>query len=149
VDLPSLVAALSGLVLLMVALLLYARSGRGSHRAKPGPDGVQEVEIVVLDGYKPDRVLVRDGYSVRLKFTRLEDNECSGRVLFSDFKLERRLPAFRTTVVEFLPPGPGEYLFTCGLGMYQGKLIVRAWSHRSWRRPGRGEASRGVAKHAS
>lgn len=148
-NLPFVVAALCGMALLIVALLLYTRSSRGSQRAKPGPDGVQEIEILVLDGYKPAEVFVREGLPVRLKFTRLEDNECSSRVLFSDFKLERRLPAYRTTAVEFLPPGPGEYLFTCGLGMYRGKMIVLAGSRHAWHRPRRKEGSRGATERAT
>lgn len=109
-----------------LAVLGFTLHGRRRRRARLGRDGVQDQEIVVLDGYTPDVVIVREGIPLRLRFTRLENEECSSRVVFSDFKLDRRLPAYRTTAVEFLPPGRGEYLFTCTQGMYQGKLIVES-----------------------
>ena len=87
---------------------------------------------MVLDGYNPEVAIVREAIPVRLRFTRLEDKECSSRVVFSDFKLDRRLPAYRTTPVEFLPPAQGEYLFTSSMGMYRGKLIVERAARRGW-----------------
>ncbi|MHB0871161.1 MAG: cupredoxin domain-containing protein [Chloroflexota bacterium] len=115
-----------------VALLLMRRNGRRRREARLGPDGVQEMEIVVLEGYNPDVAIVREGFPVRLKFTRLENDECSSRVVFSDFKVDRRLPAYRTTAVEFLPPVRGEYLFTSEMGMYRGRLIVESASRHRW-----------------
>ena len=117
----------------VVALLLLSRKGRQRYRARLSSDGMQEMEIVVLEGYNPSVAIVREGLPVRLKFTRLENNDCSSRVVFSDFRVDRRLPAYRTTAVEFLPPASGEYLFTSDMGMYRGKLIVEAIRrHHRW-----------------
>jgi Cu+-exporting ATPase len=127
------VAALLG-VAGTVALLLSWSKGRSRCRARMGPDGVQEMEIVVLEGYTPNVAIVREGAPVRLKFTRLENDDCSSRVVFSDFKVDRRLAPYRTTAVEFLPPATGEYMFTSAMGMYRGRLIVEpaARRHRWW-----------------
>ena len=120
------VATLVG-ILVVAALVLSALRGR-RHRARVGPDGVQDMEIVVLGGYTPNVAIVREGVPVRLRFTRLEDEDCSSRVVFSDFRVDRRLQPYRTTAVEFLPPSSGEYLFTSSMGMYRGKLIVETAS---------------------
>ncbi len=114
----------------VVALLLFRSKSRRRHQARLASDGVQEMEIVVLECYTPNVAIVREGIPVRLKFTRLEDNDCSSRVVFSDFKVDRRLPPYRTTVVEFLPPASGEYLFTSDMGMYRGRLIVEPAARR-------------------
>ena len=102
---------------------IRARVGRAI-RAFPGEDGVQEVEIVVRGRYRPDKVIVGRGIPVRLLFNRQEDVPCSERVIFSDFQQERWLAPFATTAVQFIPTRAGEFLFTCALGMYQGRLLV-------------------------
>jgi len=103
------------------------------------------MEIVVLDGFKPSTVIVREGIPVRLKFSRLDNAQYSGRVVFSGLRLERRLPPFRSTLVEFLPPQPGEYLFTSDMGMYRGKLIVEKASRGRIKLPWQSGDSEGVA----
>lgn len=94
-------------------------------RAEMVGEGAQELEITVKGGYSPDTIVVRKDTPVRLKFTRKETADCSERVIFADFKVSKKLPANETTVVEFVPDRAGEFPFTCGMGMYQGKLIVQ------------------------
>jgi plastocyanin domain-containing protein len=45
-------------------------------------------------------------------------------VIFGDFGIARDLPAYQTTSVEFTPDKSGEFVFTCGMNMLRGKLIV-------------------------
>lgn len=87
--------------------------------------GAQELEVVVQGGYAPGRIVVRQGVPVRLKFRRLESSSCSERVLFPDFNVSKKLPEGEETVVEFTPDRSGTYTFTCGMGMYQGTLVVQ------------------------
>jgi len=129
------VPAASLVALAVAAFLLFMSRSRHRYRARVAPNGAQEMEIVVLDGYTPSTAIVREGIPVRLKFTRLESNEYSRRVIFSDFKLERRLAPYRTTVVEFTPPSPGEYLFTSDMGMYRGRLVVEPCARKRRRLP--------------
>lgn len=86
--------------------------------------GVQEIKIIVKGGYSPDVVVVRKGQPVRLLFYRDETADCSEQVIFGDFNIARRLPAFETTAIEFTPDRAGEFTFTCGMSMMRGKLIV-------------------------
>ncbi len=123
---PAILLVLSALV----AILLIRSRSRRRQRARLASDGVQEMEIVVLEGYNPNIAIVREGVPVRMKFTRLENSDCSSRVVFSDFKVDRRLAPYRTTTVEFLPTASGEYLFTSAMGMYRGKLIVEPAARR-------------------
>lgn len=86
--------------------------------------GVQEVSITVKGGYSPDVIVVEEGKPVRLNFYRDETSSCSEQVVFGDFGVVKNLPAFKTTAVEFTPRKTGEFLFTCGMNMLRGKLIV-------------------------
>ena len=86
--------------------------------------GVQEIAVTVKGGYSPDTILVQAGKAVRLQFYRDETADCSERVVFEHFGIDRRLPAFETTTIEFTPAEPGEYPFRCGMSMLKGLLVV-------------------------
>lgn len=110
--------------LVVLLFLLWLGLRNPAKRAKANADGVQEIEVVVNGRYTPSTIVVRKGVPVRLNFTRREDNPCSDRVIFSDFHAGARLPAYQTTRIEFVPDKAGDFLFTCAMGMYQGRLIV-------------------------
>src|SRR5581483_2993570 len=107
---------------------------RGAREWRPKPRGwpkrsgqvgnVQEVTVIVKGGYSPDLVQVRQGVPLRIVFDRQESGECTSRVVFPDFALNRSLSAYGQTTVELLPDRAGEFGFACGMNMIHGKLIV-------------------------
>ena len=98
--------------------------GRRGTTTRTGPDGFQEVNVVISGRYRPDRLVVQQGRPVRITFLRLEEDPCSEWVIFSAFGLEMPLPPFRKVTLSFIPDRPGEFLFTCRMGIYRGKLVV-------------------------
>ncbi len=100
--------------------------GGGAGRARLGPDGVQRLDVTVSGRYTPARLVVREGVPARITFLRLEDTPCSAWVVFSAFGLELPLPPYKRVSVTFIPDRPGEYLFTCRMGIYRGTLVVQA-----------------------
>ncbi len=86
--------------------------------------GVQEALVTVKGGYDPDVIVVEAGKPVRLVFLRKEASPCSERVVFKDFNRSSLLPEGERVTVEFTPEKPGEYEFTCQMGMYRGRLVV-------------------------
>ena len=133
-----LVAALLIAVTAMLACLAvdWLRNREEQRRARPNAAGVQELDVRVEGGYHPAVVVVEAGSPVRLNFVRAEDVPYSGRVIFGGLGLERHLSAFATTSIDFVPEEPGEYLFTCELGMYQGWLRVEPEPRRKASWPG-------------
>lgn len=87
--------------------------------------GVQEVRILVKSGYDPDTVLVEAGKPVRLLFYRDETAACSEHVIFDTLGIEKALPAFEATTVEFTPTAPGDYPFRCGMSMLHGRVVAQ------------------------
>ncbi|MGH2954219.1 MAG: heavy metal translocating P-type ATPase [Solirubrobacterales bacterium] len=87
-------------------------------------DEIQEVEIRVKGGYAPDVIRVREGVPLRLVFDRQESGECTERVVFPDFRIGKRLPAFQRTAVELAPERSGRFAFACGMNMVHGELLV-------------------------
>ena len=110
-------------VVAFVVWYFFGERERVAAREREG--GVQEIDIKVGGGgYAPDTVVVRAGRPVRLNFYRDETDSCSEQVVFGDFHVSRRLPAFQTTAVEFTPERAGEFTWTCGMSMMRGRLIV-------------------------
>ncbi|HWP36049.1 MAG TPA: cupredoxin domain-containing protein [Gemmatimonadales bacterium] len=109
----------------------------GSHSA------VQEIRIVVKGGYEPDTVLVEAGRPVRLLFYRDETAQCSERVIFETLGLEKTLPAFETTAVEFTPATPGDYPFRCGMAMLHGRVVAQVGRDGARANLGRGHHKHG------
>ena len=120
-DLLVAAAALGGIVCVN---WYFFFSERKAGEAMTGAGGVQEATVRVKGGYEPAVVRVRAGSPVRLTFERQETSGCSEEVVFPEFGLKRFLPAHRSTTVELLPEKAGEFGFTCGMGMLQGRLVV-------------------------
>ncbi len=97
---------------------------QGGTRAGLATSGYQEAMILVKGGYTPDVIVVQHGKPVRLSFRREETAACSEMVVFGDFGKSAKLPEGEVVPIEFLPEKPGEYEFTCQMGMLRGKLIV-------------------------
>ena len=87
---------------------------------------VQEVNVTVRGGYSPDVIRVRQSVPLRIVFDRQESGECTSRVVFPDFALNRSLPAMARTAVEFTPDRSGRFGFACGMNMVHGTLIVES-----------------------
>jgi len=109
----------------IVWVLWYFLFSRGKAvAATAGTEGVQEVRITVKGGYTLDTIVVQAGKPVRLQFYRDETADCSERVVFERFGIDKQLPPFQTTTIEFTPDQPGEYPFRCGMSMLKGVLVV-------------------------
>ncbi len=105
-------------------VLWYFLWSRGPASVAREALGIQEIAVTVKGGYQPDTILVRAGQPVRLRFYRDETADCSERVVFEQFGIDRQLPAFETTDIEFTPTEPGEFPFRCGMSMLKGLLVV-------------------------
>ena len=93
-------------------------------RAALTSSGWQEQMILVRGGYTPDTIVATAGKPLRLVFQREEASPCSETVVFDAFGKHATLPEGEPTVVELMPREPGEYPFSCQMGMLRGTLIV-------------------------
>ncbi len=121
----KLIVTVFGVLLIVFVNWYFFFSRKKTALAEVKEIGLQEVKIIVKGGYSPDVIVVKKGVPVRLDFYRDETADCSDTIVFGDFKIRKPLPAFKTTAIEFTPEKEGEYVFTCGMGMMRGKLIVR------------------------
>jgi Cu+-exporting ATPase len=107
-----------------IALLAWFFFGPKQARQAQLVGQVQEVRVTVKGGYSPDLIRVSQNVPLRILFDRQESGECTSRVVFPDFALNRALPAYATTAVEFTPDRTGRFGFACGMNMVHGTLVV-------------------------
>ncbi len=123
-TIDQIVVVVGGLALVVGIAWFFWGPRTGGYRASVASSGYQEALVLVKGGYTPDLIVVQHGKPVRLNFRREESDACSEMVIFSDFGKSARLPEGETVAVEFLPDKPGEYAFSCQMGMFRGKLVV-------------------------
>ena len=124
-DTTEIMVVAGGLALVaLVAWYFFFGEGERAE-ASVGAGGVQRVKVTVKGGYTPDVIVVKKGVPVELDFYRDEASDCTEQVVFPDFRISRRLPAFETTSVRFTPDREGEFTFACGMNMVRGKLVVK------------------------
>ena len=106
-----------------VAWVFWGPRGEGT-RAQVTRTGRQEVLVRVKGGYTPDVIRVQAGAPVRLNFRREESSSCTEMVVFPEFDRAAQLPEGQTVPVDLLPERPGEYHFSCQMGMVRGRLVA-------------------------
>lgn len=122
-DIAEIAVVVAGIGLIGFVIWFFFGE-RQAVKAAVTESGVQEIRVTVKGGYSPDIIVVRQGKPVRLHFYRDETASCSEQVVFGDFGIAKDLPAYKTTVIEFVPDKPGEFTFACGMNMMRGKLLV-------------------------
>jgi Cu+-exporting ATPase len=108
----------------LIALLAWFFFGPKPARRAELVGDTQEVQVTVKGGYSPDLIRVRQGVPLRIVFDRQEAGDCTSRVVFPDFALNRVLPAYTKTAVDFVPERAGRFGFACGMNMVHGTLLV-------------------------
>lgn len=84
------------------------------------------IEIKVKDGvYTPAYIQARVNRPITLRFIREDANPCAEVVVFASLNISQQLPLGKSTDIHLMLENVGEYDFTCQMGMYRGKLIIR------------------------
>ena len=84
-----------------------------------------EVDITVSGGYSPETISIPKGKTTKINFLRTDPTECLSEVVLPDFKIKKELPLNQKVTIEIVPQKSGEYGYSCGMGMYHGKIIVK------------------------
>ena len=108
------------------ALLLAAckSSPPGGGKLDAYPDAASVKVTADGSGFAPASIPAKKGEPVALEFTRTTDQTCATEAVFPDLGLEAKLPLNTPVRVSFKPEKTGDVVFTCGMGMFAGKVIV-------------------------
>ncbi|MCL5666151.1 MAG: cupredoxin domain-containing protein [Patescibacteria group bacterium] len=85
----------------------------------------KSIDIIVKGGYLPEIISVPQGQPTVINFKRIDQNSCLEEVVMPEFKIRKYLPVNQTVPVNINPSKTGEFPFSCGMGMYHGKIIVK------------------------
>lgn len=102
-----------------------AADGEAQQAAPQKKGEVRTIRITVDMGYMPERITLKKGERVRLVFNRVEDSRCTDEVVFPDFDIRKKLPAFKATAIELTPTKAGTFTYSCGMDMLHGAIVVR------------------------
>ncbi|MDY7004212.1 MAG: cupredoxin domain-containing protein [Cyanobacteriota bacterium] len=125
----KILVTLGGLSLIGAEVWWFLFSQTKSQKASTNR-GIQELEIVVDGGYKPDRIVVQAAQPVRLVFFRKDPSSCLEKVLLPDFHKALELELNQKTSLEFTPNETGEYTFHCGMNMFRGVVEVQEYNQQ-------------------
>jgi plastocyanin domain-containing protein len=112
----------AGIMVIGLIVWWFWLSGvRPTQAADSGP-----IEITADGGvYSPASIEVPAGRPVTLRFIRKDPNPCAEKVLFTDLDVSGDLEVDKPKDIQVTAPAPGEYEFTCQMGMYRGKLVAK------------------------
>ena len=123
-TIDQLLVTTGGVLLILGIVWFFWLKKAAGVKATLTSSGYQEATILVKGGYNPGTIRVDRGSPVRLLFRREETSPCSEQVVLDAFGKNARLPEGQLVAVEFMPQEPGEYPFTCGMGMIRGTVVV-------------------------
>lgn len=83
------------------------------------------IDITVEGGYSPEIITLTKGKTTILNFTRKDPSSCLEDVILSDFKIKKYLPLNEKVEIKLTPSQEGEFIYSCGMNMFHGKIIVK------------------------
>lgn len=83
------------------------------------------IDIIVEGGYNPSQIVIKNNQTTTLNFIRKDGNPCLEEVVLSEFKIKKYLPLNEKVSVIITPKTTGTFPFSCGMGMFHGKIIVK------------------------
>lgn len=83
------------------------------------------VEINVNNGYEPQEITVPKDQVTKLVFNRANPSACLATVQSDELGFKQALPLDQDVAVTINPKQAGEYDYSCGMGMFHGKVVVK------------------------
>lgn len=119
----TLLINLLGLILIAFIISWFWLANRKTEKSAAITHGT--IDILVDNGvYTPAIIKIKRGEKFNLRFIRKDPTPCSEWVIFQKLDISQQLPLKKPYTIELIVNNPGEYEFTCQMGMYRGKLLV-------------------------
>lgn len=88
--------------------------------------GIQKLSVTIDSGkYSPAVISVKKGMPVELTFVGGKSLGCGGTIVFKSLKQTKSITTGQSVVFKFTPKAAGSIDFTCGMSMYDGKVIIK------------------------
>ncbi|MGQ0631565.1 MAG: urease accessory protein UreH domain-containing protein [Sporichthyaceae bacterium] len=91
------------------------------------PDGTQVITLAVKSGgYSPSAISAKPGVPTRLELVTDDTGGCTRAFVVASKGIQEILPETGTTTVYLGTPTTGTLRYTCGMGMYTGRIAFQA-----------------------
>ncbi len=104
---------------------MYLREGGTVSAQVTEVESKGNVVEVTSVSYKPDTVDAEVGKPITITFIRRSEQGCGTEIVFPDLKINKPLPLNKPVEVTFTPTKKGILRFSCGMDMFDGKVVVR------------------------
>jgi hypothetical protein len=89
-------------------------------------DGVQELTIGAQNyGYVPNYLGAQSGQPIRVRLVTNNSYSCTRAFVIPSLGIQEILPETGETLINLPAQQPGTIYFTCGMGMYNGAIVVQ------------------------
>jgi plastocyanin domain-containing protein len=107
------------------AMAMQAGHDMGKPVAAKVVKGVQKATVTIDNGmYMPAVISVKKGKPVELTFKAGKKPGCGSTVVFKSLKISKEVGS-KPVTIKFTPKDAGTIAFTCGMGMFDGKVVVK------------------------
>lgn len=90
------------------------------------PANVQKATITIDGGsYNPSVVTVERGKPVELTFVGGKELGCGGTIVLKSLNMTKSVESGKSVTFTFTPEAAGDIPITCGMDMYDGKVVVK------------------------
>ena len=110
---------------LLAPLLVLSCRQQTTPARQSNASGITEI-VVTEKGFEPERVQVKSGEQVTLRFTRKAEKTCADAVDVQGDPVRHTLPLNAPVDVKVTAPKSGELAFACPMNMYRGAIVVVA-----------------------
>ena|ERR1051326_649035 len=103
---------------------LIAIAGFAIAQQKKAADTQTAKVTITVQGFQPSSLNLKADVPAKITFLRTTNDTCATSVVIPEYKIEKELPLNQPVVVE-LTPKKGSFGFSCGMSMFQGKVVVQ------------------------
>ena len=116
----------SAVMLLLASLVCLTSNVQAQRRTKSKTPTIQKVTVALTEkGYQPASLKLRRGIRAQVTFIRKVSPTCATQIVLPEYDIKRDLPLNEPIVIEFTPNKSGRFIFSCGMGMLHGLLVVQ------------------------
>ena len=117
----SLYTLSSGLALAGINTGFFDKKDIGTTETK---NNIQVIQMTVdYSGFTPNVFKLKAGIPVQLEINGVEITGCTSEIISPSFNIRKKIN-YGLNTIEFTPPSPGTYGFSCGMGMVRGQFII-------------------------
>lgn len=121
------------ILIAIAAVVVVGCSAKSEPSAAPeqtstasSPANVQKATITIDGGsYNPSVVTVERGKPVELTFVGGKELGCGGTIVLKSLNMTKSVESGKSVTFTFTPEAAGDIPITCGMDMYDGKVVVK------------------------